>query len=140
MDDLLRLTEALDDAARARRVGLTLTKRWYRVDTGLALPDGGGVVVYVKRLDDDRVRVTDVGAADEWLATFNDGRVTPEMVAALATAYGLTLRDTDGAIPRAVGAVVSWGVTVPWAAVAAAVDRVASFQVAVGGLWHRVPA
>lgn len=134
--DLTRLAEALDDASRRRQVGLTPTKRWYRVVTGLTLPDGGGVTVYAKRLDPDTVRVTDIGAAEDWLATCNDGRITPEMLAALAAAYGLALPDTGSGAPPAVGAVVAYGVSVPWSGVAAAVDRVASFQVAVGGLAH----
>lgn len=134
--DLTRLAEALDDASRHRQVGLTPTKRWYRVVTGLTLPDGGGVTVYVKRIDPDTVRVTDIGAAEDWLSVYNDGRVTPEMLAALAAAYGLAPPDTGSGTPPAVGAVVAYGVSVPWSGVAAAVDRVASFQVAVGGLWR----
>lgn len=136
--DLTRLAEALDDAARARQVGLTPSKLWYRVVTGLTLSDGAGVAVYVKRLDADTVRVTDIGAAEDWLSVYNDGRITPEMLAALAAAYGLAPPDTGSGAPPAVDAGVSYGVSVPWSGVVAAVDRVASFQVAVGGLAHGV--
>lgn len=135
MDDLLRLTEALDDAARAREI-TALPSGWVRVGTGPFLFDGTGVDVYVRFLPDGHVRVSDIGAAEDWIATCNDGRITPEMLAALAAAYGLALPDTGSGAPPAVGAVVAYGVSVPWSGVAAAVDRVASFQVAVGGLWR----
>ena len=104
-----------------------------RVGTGLTLFDGTGVDAYVRFLPDGRIRVSDLAMVSAWLLVCDlpDEQATMAAMDALAPLYGMTpaKHPHDG----------GWGITVVWwGEVAAAVDRVASFQVAVGGLAHGV--